>query len=67
MLVRYHIRCDTPWLTQEVAIRRWIGSDLETLSLAVDPSGVWRCLGDARDGLVQCVDVDLEITPATNT
>jgi hypothetical protein len=67
MLVQYDIRCDASWHTQEVAIRRWIGSDFATLSLAVDPSGVWRCLGDARDDLAQCVDIDLEITPATNT
>lgn len=67
MLAEYDVRCDSLWRTQRVGISVRIGSELRMLEILLEPSGVWRCSGKLRGDLAQCADVDLEITPATNT
>lgn len=67
MLANYEIHCDKNWLTHRAQIERTIGSDVKTLSLSVESRGVWRNSGQALREIHGCEDVDLTVTPATNT
>jgi len=66
--VRYRIECDADWRTRTVSIEQRFGLQQSSLSLAVDTGGSWndqRC--GPIDALAGCVDVDLELTPITNS
>ena len=67
MMASYEISCDENWLTHRVEIERTIGSDMKTLSLSVESRGVWRSTGQELREIQGCDDVDLAVTPATNT
>ncbi len=67
MLANYEIYCDDHWLTHRVRVERTIGKDTKTLSLSVETRGVWHGSGQELPELHECPDVDLAITPATNT
>jgi uncharacterized protein len=67
MLATYEIHCDESWLTHRVEVERTIGSEIKTLSLNVQSRGVWRSAGGELPAVNGCDDVDLSITPATNT
>lgn len=65
--VIYEIACDREWSTR--AVRTWVemGGTRRGLRIRVDTAGRWFCDGRERRDLRGCVDVDLSITPATNT
>jgi uncharacterized protein len=66
--VRYRIECAADWRTRTVSIEQRFGLQQSSLSLAVDTGGSWndqRC--GPIDSLAGCVDVDLELTPITNS
>ena len=67
LLASYEIYCDENWLTHRVQVERTIGRDVKTLSLIVESRGVWRSSGRELRELHGCEDVDLALTPATNT
>lgn len=67
MLANYEIHCDENWLTHRVQVERTIGSDVKTLGLTVESRGVWHSSGQELPGVRGCDDVDLAVTPATNT
>jgi uncharacterized protein len=67
MLGNYAIHCDENWLTHRVQVERTVGSDVKTLNLNVESRGVWRSAGAELPAVNSCVDVDLSVTPATNT
>ncbi|MGB8060838.1 MAG: putative glycolipid-binding domain-containing protein [Candidatus Sulfotelmatobacter sp.] len=67
MLANYEIHCDENWLTHRVQAARTIGSDIKNLSLSVESRGVWRSSGQELRAVQGCDDVDLAVTPATNT
>lgn len=67
VLANYEIHCDQNWLTHRVQIDRTIGSDIKSLSLSVESRGVWRSSGQELRDVQGCDDVDLAVTPATNT
>ena len=67
LLASYEIHCDEHWLTHRVQVERTIGSDVKTLSLNVENRGVWRSMGQELREIQGCDDVDLAVTPATNT
>ena len=67
MLASYEIQCDETWLTHRVQVERTIGSDVKTLSLSVESRGAWRSSGQELHETRGCDDVDLAVTPATNT
>ena len=48
-------------------VERRIGSDVKDLSLSVESRGVWRSSGQELRDVRGCDDVDLALTPATNT
>lgn len=67
MLANYEIHCDDNWLTHRVQVDRTIGSDTKNLSISVESRGVWRSSGQELRQVQGCDDVDLAVTPATNT
>ena len=67
MQASYDIYCDEHWLTHRVQVQRTIGSDVKSLSLSVESRGVWRSLGQELSDIQRCDDIDLALTPATNT
>jgi uncharacterized protein len=67
MLVSYEIHFDNKWLTHRVQVERTIGNDVKSLSLIVESRGVWRSSSQELREIQGCEDVDLAITPATNT
>ncbi|MGA2648472.1 MAG: putative glycolipid-binding domain-containing protein [Candidatus Sulfotelmatobacter sp.] len=67
MLASYEIHCDENWLTHRVQVERTIGKDVKTINLSVENGGVWRSTGQEVREIRGCSDVDLAVTPATNT
>jgi uncharacterized protein len=67
LLASYEIQCDENWLTHRVQVDRTLGNDVKTLSLSVESRSVWRSSGQELPGVRGCDDVDLALTPATNT
>jgi uncharacterized protein len=63
---RYVIHCDPRWRTRELIVDSLDGSD--PLHLRSDGEGGWRdASGRALPELRGCIDVDLSVTPFTNT
>lgn len=67
VLATYEIHCDENWRTRRVQVERTIGTDVRTSGLSVESKGVWRSEGRELHDLKDCDDVDLALTPATNT
>jgi uncharacterized protein len=63
----YNILIDSNWHTRDVSLRMAFVDEKRELRLAADGDGNWW-LNDAEYPLAQgCIDIDLGITPATNT
>jgi uncharacterized protein len=62
--VLYEIRCDAAWTVHRVSVHVLGGGRLD---LTRDPEGTWEANGQPRPALRGCVDVDLSLTPFTNT
>jgi hypothetical protein len=67
LLVTYTVDCSSDWQTQSVELVVTRGGEERTLSLQADSERRWLRDGAAIDEVAGCVDVDLGITPATNT
>jgi hypothetical protein len=67
VLASYEVHCDEKWHTHRVQVERTIGSDVKALSLSVESRGVWRSGRQELKEIHGCDDVDLALTPATNT
>ena len=67
MLGNYEIYCDENWLTHRVQVEQAIGNEVKILCLNVESRGVWRSSGPELRDIQGCDDVDLALTPATNT
>ncbi|TMD43706.1 MAG: hypothetical protein E6I88_00745 [Chloroflexi bacterium] len=65
-VARYFVHVDGGWRTLDAMIEVENGTR-RSVSLTRTPSGQWVCDGRAMPALHDCVDVDLEWTPATNT
>jgi uncharacterized protein len=66
--VHYRIECDPDWRTRAVSIEQRLGLQRSSLSLAVDGAGRWSDLRSGPiDAVRDCLDVDLELSPITNT
>lgn len=62
----YRIECDDGWRTRAARVAGWAGDAEVAVELTCDERG-WTRDGQACPGLDGCVDVDLQLTPATNT
>jgi hypothetical protein len=67
LLANYEIYCDNNWLTHRVQVERTVGSEVKSLGLSVESRGVWRSSGQELRPIHGCDDIDLAVTPATNT
>lgn len=65
--IRYGIICDAQWRTRAVHVALRTGVQEQALHLTADGSGNWERGGEQLPSLAGCIDIDLEITPATNT
>jgi hypothetical protein len=64
---RYEIHCDAAWRVREVTVRT-LDSPERSIVLRADGEGVWNDAGGAPvPALEGCVDVDVSVTPFTNT
>jgi hypothetical protein len=65
--VHYIVDCDSAWRTRVVSISQSYGTAGSTLRLDVVNKRWWTAEGMEVAGLHWLVDVDLSVTPATNT
>ena len=68
--VRYTIRCDGGWRVRELCVDVLDGGEQgpAPLRLLADGAGHWTTAeGDLLPALDGCIDVDLSVTPLTNT
>ena len=61
---RYAVHCDAAWRVREVHAALLDGAELR---LRADGAGNWTADGAARPDLASCIDVDIRVTPFTNT
>ena len=64
--VEYRIECDANWCTKSCFVDQDFNGQQEHLVLSHD-AGSWRVNGAAAPSLSGCTDVDLGISPSTNT
>jgi hypothetical protein len=67
LLVEYIVRVDSGWRTRRAEVKLNGGGGKDTLILLADGYGGWWCDAHRVDELEGCLDVDLSITPSTNT
>jgi hypothetical protein len=65
--ITYKIECDKHWKTKDVAIRQEMSSNTSHLTLKVSNKQIWKTKGSKILFATGLHDVDLEVTPATNT
>lgn len=65
--VRYSIRCDLGWNTRYVRITMNWGAERTQLTLGATDERLWTINDSPAANLTGCTDVDLGVTPSTNT
>jgi hypothetical protein len=68
--VRYRVQCDQSWRTRSVDVAETWGNEERELHLVADEASNWSRHGGRTkelDSVTGSVDVDLGVTPATNT
>lgn len=65
--VRYTVACGGDWRTRRTRLSLDRAAGSRTLVLSVDDAHHWTLDGGPRPDLDACADVDLSVTPATNT
>jgi uncharacterized protein len=65
--VSYRVRCTPGWETVGAAIQVVAHGSQRSLDLAFDRNAGWSTNGDQAPGLGSCTDIDLGVTPSTNT
>jgi uncharacterized protein len=65
--ITYTIDINEQWRTRRVEIEQQTLSVTSTLVLISDGRGHWQVEGQDMPSLTGCLDIDLSVTPATNT
>jgi uncharacterized protein len=65
--VSYQVSCDPDGRVTELTISAASAAGSRTLTLIASPDGRWRADGRPRPDLDGCADVDISLTPLTNT
>jgi uncharacterized protein len=65
--VEYLIRTTRKWETRSIELRSWNANTFRELKLEGDGMGVWHSDGKELDAFKGCIDVDISLTPFTNT
>ena len=63
----YRLRCDGQWRTRSASISVWAGDRQAALDLRADGLGHWSSGEGGLETLQGCLDVDLGISPSTNS
>lgn len=63
----YEVVCDEQWQTRQAMVSLDMRGERRTLLLAVDEERRWWLDGQELPALQGCIDVDLGVTPSTNT
>lgn len=64
---RWTVEVDEKWVTRRAHVELDVAGSLRVRTLAHDGRGGWQLDGRDRPDLDGCLDVDLGVTPATNT
>jgi hypothetical protein len=65
--VTYQLRCDASWRVSGLTISALSAARSRTLVLSADADGRWLADGQPRPDLDGCIDIDISLTPLTNT
>jgi uncharacterized protein len=65
--VSYQLSCDASWRVTGLTITTASATGRQTLALSADRDGHWEADGQPRPDLDGCTDVDISLTPLTNT
>jgi uncharacterized protein len=65
--VEYTIRTNTKWQTLFLQLQAWHSNKKETILLEGDAKGNWILNGKPAPEFKGCIDVDIPLTPFTNT
>ena len=65
--VVYTVHCNPDWATRSVRVTLDHGSGSQELALLVDDRGRWWSDGRELPDVSGCVDVDISLSPSTNT
>ena len=65
--IHYMVACGLDWVTRAVHVTTIEGQHVHRLQIERDQSGVWRRDAETLSEFEGLSDVDLQITPATNT
>ncbi len=63
----YQVTCDQQWRTRAVTVELVQGATTRRLQITVDDDQRWRVDGQEIERVRGCQDVDLAVTPSTNT
>jgi uncharacterized protein len=65
--VSYQLSCDAGWCVTALTIGAVSAAGSRSLTLSADQHGHWLADGEPRPDLDGCIDVDISLTPLTNT
>ena len=65
--VRYSIHCDLGWNTRQVRITMYWGTERTQLTVSSIDADHWTINDSMAEFLIGCTDIDLGVTPSTNT
>ena len=65
--VEYTVHCDRAWATRSAHVSLTRGAASRELTLTADPHHRWWSDGRELPALAGCVDVDISLSPSTNT
>ena len=65
--ISYDVHHDADWTTQSALVSGWLGSDNIEIEIARQADGSWHFNGDHAPQVQNASDIDLGLTPATNT
>lgn len=65
--VSYQLSCDANWRVTGLTITAATAAGSRTLALSADQNQRWLADGQPRPDLDGCIDVDISLTPLTNT
>ena len=65
--VHYHVICDVQWHTRRVEVEMKTGATTRMLNIHIDEKQRWYIGGEEIWAVRGCYDVDLSLTPSTNT
>lgn len=63
----YRIECDETWKTLSAKVSGFVGDEMIEIEIATEPNGTWTMNGEEISAVQNCIDVDLNFSPVTNT